>query len=226
MDTNLHNFIEPVIQDIELKDVYVICRKLFLQNEILKTELETVRREIQNIQKVTNCYKLTNQKPRSINVKEWLNTNMHPTVTFGDWLQGLPFNEKLMELVIKHDFIEGCWRNMYEHIRFNSAPICAFIQKPGVIYIYTKKDGEFTWCELLPSFGGNYLVDLLKSKLSKLFYAWQEENREELKLNDEYRNKFNDYSAKCMALNFAEDRILKDLKKRLYDYLKRDIASI
>ena len=82
---------------------------------------------------------MTVKKKKKVNVLEWLNANITPSMTFNDVIDKITVDENDANLIIENPFNavlnEIFSRSIYT---FNESeqPIFAFVQKPNVFYIY------------------------------------------------------------------------------------------
>jgi hypothetical protein len=167
------------------------------------------------------------RKKKKIDIVTWLNTNIHSTVGFLEWVN-IIFNIlpdhfiHLMEYTIFQTIQYIFEYNLVEKRGF-VYPIKCFSQKQNVFYICENtEDGNSIWREMeLTDF--ILLLKKLHNKLLNELTLWKKENQKLFNDNSKISDQFNKAVIKLMSIGFTQDINMSRIRNSLYNYLKVDL---
>ena len=181
-------------------------------------------------QKMEEMQKWVNNKKRKLNVLEWLNTNIRPTVGFLEWVNTmLVVKNSHFELLIENNIFKTIQQIFQDNLSENSDfiyPISCFQQKPGIFYICEKReDGAPIWRQLELSEMVLMLKTVQKGLMRELT-KWKEFNQTNFYENDKIAILFNQAVIKLMNMSFTQDNNFSKMKNNLFNYLKTNKTDI
>ena len=173
--------------------------------------------------------KFVDKQKKKINVIQWLNNNIFPTVSFAEWIS-MYFNlnqshfESLMEKSL-FSTVQQVFEYNFENHNF-IYPIQCFSEKNNIFYICDKND-ETTCCWRQANLSD--IVLLLKTLQNKMICElrkWKTDNQNKFDDNDKISELFNKAVIKLMNISFTSDSTMSRIKNGLYNYLKTDIKMM
>jgi uncharacterized protein YeeX (DUF496 family) len=176
-------------------------------------------------EKVEEINKWIVKKKKKINVLEWLNSNVKPTVTFEDIIDKINVNEEDISILLQntfYDVLNNIFTRTIFHFSETENPIFTFVQKPNKFYIY---DSNNVWSELTRE---NFIKFLNKihSKIFKEFYEWKKNREIEIKTNEKMSILCNKTLIKIMDININEESVLSKIKSSMFSRMKTDMKAI
>ena len=177
-------------------------------------------------EKLENMQKWVDRKKKKINVVEWLNKNVKPTVAFLEWISTF--------INIQRNHFEYLMENnLFQTIQFAFEynlskeddefiyPIKCFSQKNNVFYIYEND----TWKQMETTEMAKFLKKIQNKFLEELT-SWKKENQDKIDDSDKISENFNKAIIKLMNISFTQDATMSRMKNSLYNYLKTDLKSL
>jgi hypothetical protein len=156
-----------------------------------------------------------------IDVLDWLNTNIKPEHSYIDWYTTIDMNFQLLKYIFDKDFINGMaliFKDLYD--KNNSIPIRCFDHKSKQLYVYDK---DYRWKQL----GDEdfiIMINTIHRKVVIQFNKWHSDNPEYT--NDTNKSDvFHDNLIKVMGAKGDRDKSLRQIKIKIYNYLKFDLKS-
>jgi hypothetical protein len=198
--------------------------------QLVKIVQELTLKMIKMEEKMTEMQKWVDKKKRKINVIEWLDANVVPTIGFLEWVNtSLLVNpehfEDLMENSLFHTVQQVFEHNLEKHDDF-VYPIRSFSQKTGIIYICEKfPDGTPKWKQMQ----NQDMVLMLKTvqnRTIRVLTKWKGENQHKFDDNSKISDLFNKAVIKLMNISFTPDHTFNRMKNGLFNYLKTDIKMM
>jgi len=179
-------------------------------------------------EKMTEMQKWISKKKQKLNVIQWLNDNIVPTVGFLEWITYLKTEQVHFESLMENNLIYTI-EQVFEYNLQNSEfvyPIRCFTEKTNIFYICEKNiSGVSEWKQLsLPD-----LILLLKNvnqRIMKELIIWKNANQHKFDDNDRVAELFNKAVIKLMDMKYTQDATLTRIKNNLYNYLKTDLKSL
>jgi hypothetical protein len=176
-------------------------------------------------EKVEEMSKWVSKKKKKVNVLEWLNANIVPSLTFGDIIDKIIVDERDAEMIIENNFStifnEIFSRSIYTFTESEN-PIFAFVQKPNVFYIY---DSDKIWTEITRGQLTKFL-NRVHMKIIRAFYDWRQKKTNEIKTNDSFSIMCDKTLAKIMGIDFTQENILSKIKGAMYARMKTDMKAL
>ena len=117
-----------VVEKIEPtnRQMWVLIQKLAKQNEILTKKVEELERVV-------------HKDIKKINITEWLNKNIHVTLTYSEWLNGLNITQDHLQQIFNENWEKFIEDFLKIECSNKSIPLKCFHHKKNCIYIYEKK---------------------------------------------------------------------------------------
>lgn len=160
-------------------------------------------------------------------ISEWINNpqRVKPTVSFQDWGKMTITTFEHLYHVFEYDITEGMKFCFREYFKLNTPiPICAFIQKPGTIYIWTTCDSsdELQW-RIMDSITYTKWIDRVAHRFLEIFLKWRLENAQQICLTEEEKDKNISNLRKINGLGQSyEDKRRNELRKWVFDHIAQD----
>ena len=172
--------------------------------------------------------KFVDKQKKKINVIQWLNNNVFPTVGFAEWIT-MYFNvkqshfESLMEKSL-FQTVQQIFEYNFENHEF-VYPIHCFSEKNNIFYICEKNDETISWRQAHLS-DIVLLLKTLQNKMIRELRKWKTDNQNNFDENDKISELFNKAVIKLMNISFTSDATMSRIKNGLYNYLKKDIKMM
>ena len=156
-----------------------------------------------------------------INVLEWLNTNIKPDQSYIDWYINIDMNFQLLKYIFDNDFIGGM-AMIFKQLcdKNDTIPIRCFEHKSKQLYVY---DVDTMWKQLTDE-DFTIMINTIHRKIVIQFNKWHSDNPEYT--NDTNKSDiFHDNLIKVMGAKGDRDKSLRQIKIKIYNYLKFDLKS-
>jgi uncharacterized protein YeeX (DUF496 family) len=177
-------------------------------------------------EKMADLQKWVVKKKRKINILDWLNDNIRPSISFDKLVNSIEIDENDIAYIFENTFNDTLHkiiaRNLNETL--NENPIFAFDQKVNVFYIYSSLNGETTW-NLLTKEKMIWFLNNIFIKIVKTFTEWKKKKDDEIKKNESLSLKCDKTFIKMMSSDFSQESILSKIKSMLFQQIKKDITS-
>jgi hypothetical protein len=178
-------------------------------------------------EKVDEINKWVIKKKKKINVIEWLNKNVHPTMLFENVIDKIVIVKEDIHHLFQHAFADTLnqifSRTIYNISENNEYPIFAFVQKSNSFYIY--ENDEIQWSELHK----NILIKFLNRvhiKIYRVYVEWKKENRNLIDEDEKLSLLCDKTTCKLMNVDFSQDDILGKIRSNMYSRMKTDMKTI
>jgi len=174
---------------------------------------------------------------------QWLQSaaGPKPVAPFLDWIKQIPVTFDHLDQVFRGDLTDGmkvCIRDWISQPGSGDHPLCAFLQKPGTIYVWTvldevngpgtngpERSGPMHWTILSTELFDRWMNRLAHRFLQE-FIQWQMVNSEKIHATDEDKERNIEYMRKINGLGAAyETRRRSELRKWLYVLLAKDFVQ-
>jgi hypothetical protein len=175
-------------------------------------------------EKMNEITKWVVKKKKKINVIEWLNTNITPDISFDNLNEKILIYDDDIKYLINNTFndtINEIFSRTIYNINDNTYPICAFIQKQNVFYIYDNN----IWIELSKEKIIKFL-NKIHLKISKTFYDWKKKNNNDISENENLSIICDKTLVKLMSVDFKNDTILSKIRNAMYNKIKTDMKVL
>lgn len=156
-----------------------------------------------------------------INVLEWLNTNIKLEQSYIDWYTNIDINFQLLKYIFDNDFICGM-AMIFKQLcdKNDTIPIRCFEHKSKQLYVY---DVDSTWKQLTDE-DFTIMINTIHRKIVIQFNKWHSDNPEYTSDTNK-SDIFHDNLIKVMGAKGDRDRSLRQIKIKIYNYLKFDLKS-
>ena len=184
-------------------------------------------------QKVEDLNKWVVKKKKKINVLEWLNANMKPSMLFDDILDKINVNEEDVKSLLENSYYDVMndifSRNIY-NFGESENPIFAFVQKQNIFYIYdtnntTNNNVNNIWIELTKERLTKFL-NKVHTKVFKAFYDWKNINKNEITRDERLSNLCDKTFVKLMSVEFKQENIYAKARNAMYSRMKTDMKEL
>lgn len=210
---------QPTIENEEQipsqKQMYNILVELTLKYRTLEEKMEEAQQWI-------------DKAKRKINVEEWLNKNVKPSITFYNLYENqLVVTEENIEFLFKNNFIDTFFEVLIKNIELlkitdENSPIQSFSQKANKIYVYDiVSESNILFEELsrekLIKFGKQ-----IHFKIVKELTEWK--NRRGISVDEceKTSQMYNNALMKLMTVDFKQDIIVGKIRTGLYSKFKNN----
>jgi hypothetical protein len=196
------------------KQMYNILVELTLKYRTLEEKMEEAQKWIDKAKK-------------KINVEEWLNKNIKPSITFYNLYENqLVVTEENIEFLFKNNFIDTFFDVLIKNMELlkitdENSPIQSFSQKANKIYVYdTVNEPNILFEELsrdkLIKFGKQ-----VHFKIVKELIEWK--NRRGISVDEceKTSQMYNNALMKLMTVDFKQETVIGKIRTGLYNNFKK-----
>jgi len=199
------------------------------QRKMFQMLMELGQRFTRLEERVEEINKWVVKKKKKINVLDWLNANITPSVTFDSIIDKIIIEEKDILSLFENTFYDTLneifSRNIYQFNEIEN-PIFAFIQKVNVFYIYTLEyEEKNSWIEI-PREKLIKFLNKVHMKVIKAFYDWKKSKSQEIKADDAFATKCNKVSVKIMSVEFKHEPTLSRIKSQMFARMKTNMKAL
>lgn len=179
-------------------------------------------------EKVDELNKWVVKKKKKINILQWLNDNIVPTILFDSIIDKIIVNEDDIENLLINSFqdvLNEIFSRTIFHFNESENPMFAFVQKINTFYIYDSIDGKNMWIEM----SREKLVKFLNKvhiKILKAFCEFKKQHASEIKSSDSYSIKCDKTTVKIMSVEFKQESILSKVRTMMFAKMKTDMKSL
>ena len=181
-------------------------------------------------EKLEQMQKWVDKKKKKLNIVNWLNTNIIPTVGFLEWINStLNILPEHFERLMEHNLL----KIIQEIFEYNLSktdsfiyPIKCFNEKQHMFYICEKKeDGSPEWKQMMITDMALFLKKI-QNKMIKELSKWKLANQSKIDDNDKISELFNKAVIKLMNISFSQDSTMSKIRNGLFNYLKTDLKGM
>ena len=179
-------------------------------------------------EKVDEINKWVVKKKKKINILEWLNSNIKPTITFENLSEKIIITDDHIELLFNNSFndtLNEIFANSIYTINEVENPIFAFVQKTNVFYAYDKLEEQDVWQELSREKLIRFL-NKIQMKISKKLYEWKKNHSQQIRENDKLSEICDKATIKIMSVEFKQESTLGKVKQMIYSRMKTDMKAL
>jgi len=177
--------------------------KLLEQLMILTAKYEHLEKKMAKIERACTSN-------RRKNITDYLNTMAAPSVSFQDWLSTIHVSDSDLEKLFAGD-LKLCIKNMLDNrLDADDIPLCAFRQKPNVIYIYDNK-----W-RIITNEEFSKFISILSHRVVKKYTSWAIANKDEFEMDQKSQDMAMFYMSKAHGLDCSIESRNNDIKKWIF----------
>ena len=200
-----------------INDVYKLL--INLNNKFDK--LETDYNELKKYANITK---------NKIDVIEYLNVNFdYGDFDFVKFLNSIQITETELQIIFDHDYINGIYQIITDHIEKHqhdiNIPIKAFTVKEGVLYICLTHDNTAHKWVIMDDDHIKLIFKHFNKNLSMLFLNWQEVNKKKIR-PDDFTPIYVKNMKRVFAINYEKKNMNAMLKNKLYKHLKISLRNL
>ena len=195
------------------------------QSELFQMLIELGDKYNKLEEKVNVINKWVIKKKKTINVIDWLNTNMAPNITYETIIDKILIIDSDIKHIIANPFYDTLneifTRTIYN---FNETenPIFCFVQKQNTFYIYNL---DKIWVEL-SSENLIRFIDRVHTKLSKSFYEWKIRKENDVNVPDSVLTSYDKTLVKLMSVELRHDSTMSKIKSAMFARMKMDMKGL
>jgi uncharacterized protein YeeX (DUF496 family) len=190
--------------------------------------------------KVDELNKWVVRKKKKINVLEWLNVNINPTMSFENIIEKIIVTEEDIKNLLEksfYDVMNDIFSRTIYNFEESASPIFAFVQKQHVFYIYdnttTNSNNNSNdnhnnikcWTELSKERLTKFLIKV-HMKIVKAFYDWKNLKKNDIKNNETFSSLCDKTILKLLSVEFKEENIYSKVRNMMYSRMKKDMKSL
>jgi hypothetical protein len=165
------------------------------------------------------------KKKKKINVIEWLNANVKPSIKFEHLIEKILITYDDVKNISENSFFDTL-NDIFSRNIYNTKeeyPILAFIQKSNIFYIYENDDEK--WIELSKEKLTKFL-NKVHMKLLRLFSQYKKENLDKINKDESFSILCDKTSIKMMNVDFRQESILGKIRSNMYSRMKKDMKGL
>ena len=203
------------------------------QRKLFQMLIELGQRYTKLEDKVDELNKWVVRKKKKINVLEWLNANITPTILFEKLIDKIEVTEQDINNLLEksfYDVMNAIFSRTIYKFDEKEMPIFAFVQKQNLFYIYDtiRKDNDDNikcWVELSKETLTKFLVKV-HMKILKSFYDWKNLKKNDNKLDESLTTLCDKTIVKLMNVEFNQENIYSKARNMMYSRMKTDMKSL
>lgn len=193
------------------KELVAIVQQLALGYNAQKLEIQYLK-------------KLNETKKKKINVIQWLNGNVTPTIDFVTWKNQLTILLSHLTYLFDNPIVETMshiFQDIIQNTTSSPIPIYSFSEKPSKFYIYSNHE----WIEMSQT-DISLLFKKIQNGLLQIISKWKNENLINCHSNDRLCEIYNKTVVKIMSISLEPDFTFNKLVSNLFNILKVDIKQL
>jgi len=210
------------------------------QRKMFQILIELGQRYNRLEEKVNELNKWVVRKKKTINVVEWLNANLNPTIEFETMIEKIIITEEDIKNLLEksfYDVLNDIFSRTIYNLCDSENPLFAFAQKQNVFYIYdnttTNSNNNSNdnhnnikcWTELSKERLTKFLIKV-HMKIVKAFYDWKNLKKNDIKNNETVSSLCDKTILKLLSVEFKEENIYSKVRNMMYSRMKKDMKSL
>jgi len=210
------------------------------QRKMFQILIELGQRYNRLEEKVNELNKWVVRKKKTINVVEWLNANLNPTIEFETMIEKIIITEEDIKNLLEksfYDVLNDIFSRTIYNLSDSENPLFAFAQKQNVFYIYdnttTNSNNNSNdnhnnikcWTELSKERLTKFLIKV-HMKIVKAFYDWKNLKKNDIKNNETVSSLCDKTILKLLSVEFKEENIYSKVRNMMYSRMKKDMKSL
>ena len=198
---------------------------ILVQNLTLKlNNIENELKELKELSKSksTSQPQLQHSIPmlnKKTDVLQWLNTYIHPSISFDDFIDELIVNPSHFEFLMEFKLTDTIQKIIQTNIGKKEEfiyPLYSTTEKCGKVYIYTEND---TW-EVITIDYLTKFVKQIENKLSKICVEWKNKHSKKNNFDNDLNYKCQSAITKLYDISYTQDATMNRIRSDLYTQLK------
>ena len=181
-------------------------------------------------EKMDEVNKFVVKKKKKINVLEWLNSNVTPSLVFENLIEQIKIIDTDIEFLLENNFLDTInlvlTRFLYlekeEESESNLIPLFAFVQKTNIFYAFVEGGG---WIEL-PKDKLCLFLMRVQMKISKAFHEWKKQRATQIRDDESFAILCDKTLIKIMSNEFNQDSTFGKMRAVMYNKMKTDMKAM
>lgn len=180
-------------------------------------------------EKMDEVNKFVIKKKKKINVLEWLNSNVVPSLVFENLIDKIKIIDSDIDFLLENNFLETInvvlSRFLYLQEREEEndfIPLFAFVQKTNIFYAFVQDGG---WMELTKDKLCLFLMRV-QMKISKAFHEWKKQRATRIRDDESFAILCDKTLIKIMGNEFKQDSTFGKMRAVMYNKMKTDMKAM
>ena len=181
-------------------------------------------------EKMDEVNKFVIKKKKKINVLEWLNSNIVPSLVFENLIDKIKIIDSDIDFLLENNFLETInvvlSRFLYLESDLESEsnliPLFAFVQKTNIFYAFVEGGG---WMELTKDKLCLFLMRV-QMKISKAFHEWKKQRSTRIRDEESFAILCDKTVIKIMGNEFKQDSTFGKMRSYMYNKMKTDMKAM
>ena len=214
----------------ELNDYDDICNDLPSPKKMYQMLLELGYKYSKLEEKMDEVNKFVVKKKKKINVLEWLNSNVIPSLVFENLIDKIKIIDSDIDFLLENNFLDTInavlSRVLYlereDDLENNLIPLFAFVQKTNIFYAFVEGGG---WIEL-PKDKLCLFLMRVQMKISKAFHEWKKQRATQIRDDETFAILCDKTLIKIMSNEFNQDSTFGKMRAVIYNKMKTDMKAM
>jgi hypothetical protein len=190
-------------------------------------------------EKMDEVNKFVIKKKKKINVLEWLNNNVAPSLLFDNLIDTIKIIDSDIEFLLENNFLdtmnvvlsrvvynsENCSSNSSSSNDSDFAPLFAFVQKTNIFYAFVKEEDKGVWMELAKDKLCLFLMRI-QMKISKAFCEWKKQRFVKNRDDENFDILCDKTLIKIMGNEFKQESTFNKMRAVMYNKMKTDMKAM
>jgi hypothetical protein len=210
-------------------DCVDICDDLPSPKKMYQMLLELGYKYSKLEEKMDEVNKFVIKKKKKINVLEWLNSNVTPSLVFENLIDQIKIIDSDIDFLLENNFLETInlvlSRVLYlerEEEENDFIPLFAFVQKTNIFYAFVEGTG---WTEL-PKDKLCLFLMRVQMKISKAFHEWKKQRSTRIRDDESFAILCDKTLIKIMGNEFKQDSTFGKMRTSMYNKMKTDMKAM
>jgi hypothetical protein len=181
-------------------------------------------------EKMDEVNKFVVKKKKKINVLEWLNSNVIPSLVFENLIDKIKIIDSDIDFLLENNFLDTInavlSRVLYlereDDLENNLIPLFAFVQKTNIFYAFVEGG---VWMELSKDKLCLFLMRV-QMKISKAFHEWKKERATQIRDDESFAILCDKTLIKIMSNEFKQDSTFSKMRAVMYNKMKTDMKAM
>ena len=179
-------------------------------------------------EKMDEVNKFVIKKKKKINVLEWLNSNIVPSLVFENLIDKIKIIDSDIDFLLENNFLETInvvlSRFLYleSDLESDFIPLFAFVQKTNIFYAFVEGGG---WMEL-PKDKLCLFLMRVQMKISKAFHEWKKQRVIRIRDDESFAILCDKTLIKIMGNEFKQDLTFGKMRAVMYNKMKTDMKAM
>jgi hypothetical protein len=188
-------------------------------------------------EKMDEVNKFVVKKKKKINVIEWLNSNVVPSLVFDKLIDIIKIDDSDVEYLMENSFLDTMNLVLSRFVYFKEGesdfmPLFAFVQKVNIFYAFVQTSDKETsdsnngvWMEL-PKDKLCLFLMRVQMKISKAFHEWKKPRAEKIREEDSFAILCDKTLIKIMGNEFKSEATFNKMRGVMYNKMKTDMKAM